>query len=164
MSKGRDGAVEAVRTLMVAKRSARHERTQAINQARALILTGPDELRARFAGKRAAALAEAVAARRPRPGDAAGYSLRVALREPRSRVLRGPAVRLVRSCGVLAQHVGQGGPHAQDQDREAGHESGDAPGRPGDVVLVHQVKRDLPGHAERERADRGPPGDAGSGR
>ena len=32
--KGRDGAVEAIRALMVAKRSARHERTQAINQAR----------------------------------------------------------------------------------------------------------------------------------
>src|SRR5690348_16713396 len=79
--KGRDGAVEAIRALMVAKRSARHERTQAINQARALILTGPDELRSRFAGKRAAALAEAVAALRPRPGDAAEYSLRVALRE-----------------------------------------------------------------------------------
>jgi len=47
--KGRDGAVEAIRALMVAKRSARHERTQAINQARALILTGPDELPARFA-------------------------------------------------------------------------------------------------------------------
>jgi transposase len=44
--KGRDGAVEAIRALMVAKRSAGHERTQAINQARALILTGPDELRA----------------------------------------------------------------------------------------------------------------------
>jgi hypothetical protein len=38
--KGRDGAVEAIRALMVAKRSARHERTQAINQARALIVTG----------------------------------------------------------------------------------------------------------------------------
>ena len=48
--KGRDGAVEAIRALMVAKRSARAERTQAINQARALIVTGPDELRARFAG------------------------------------------------------------------------------------------------------------------
>jgi transposase len=48
--KGRDGAVEAIRALMVAKRSARHERTQAINQARALIVTGPDELRARFTG------------------------------------------------------------------------------------------------------------------
>jgi hypothetical protein len=39
--KGRDGAVEAIWTLMAAKRSARHERTQGVNQARALILTGP---------------------------------------------------------------------------------------------------------------------------
>ena len=84
--KGRDGAVEAIRALMVAKRSARHERTQAINQARALILTGPDELRARFARLRAAALAEAVAALRPRPGDAAEYSVRIALRELGRRV------------------------------------------------------------------------------
>jgi len=84
--KGRDGAVEAIRALMVAKRSARHERTQAINQARALVLTGPDELRVRLAGKRAAAFAEAVAALRPRPGDAADYALPVALREPGRRV------------------------------------------------------------------------------
>jgi len=81
LPKGRDGAVEAIRALMVAKRSARHERTQAINQARALLLTGPDDLRARFAGHTAAALAEAIAALRPRPGDAAGYAIRVALRE-----------------------------------------------------------------------------------
>ena len=66
--KGRDGAVEAIRALMVAKRSARAERTQAINQARALIVTGPDELRARFAGKRAGGLAEAVAALAPARG------------------------------------------------------------------------------------------------
>jgi hypothetical protein len=46
--KGRDGAVEAIRALMVAKRSARSERTQTINQARALVLTGPDDLRTRF--------------------------------------------------------------------------------------------------------------------
>jgi transposase len=94
--KGRDGAVEAIRALMVAKRSARHERTQAVNQARALILTGPDELRARFAGLRAGALAEAIAALRPRPGDAAGYSLRFALRELGRRVqfLEDQAARL----------------------------------------------------------------------
>ena len=54
--KGRDGAVEAIRALMVAKRSARTERTQTINQARALVVTGPDDLRARFAGHTAAAL------------------------------------------------------------------------------------------------------------
>ena len=84
--KGRDGAVEAIRALMVAKRSARHERTQAINQARALILTGPDELRARFTGHRTAALAAAIAALRPRPGDMPGYATRVALRELGRRV------------------------------------------------------------------------------
>jgi hypothetical protein len=39
--KGRDGSVEAIRALMVAKRSARAERTQTINQARSLIVTGP---------------------------------------------------------------------------------------------------------------------------
>src|ERR1700757_4239811 len=46
--KGRDGAVEAIRALMVARRSAAGERTRTINQARALILTGPGELRTRF--------------------------------------------------------------------------------------------------------------------
>jgi transposase len=84
--KGRDGAVEAIRALMVAKRSARHERTQANGQARALIVTGPDDLRARFAGHCAARLAEAIAALRPRPGDAADYAIRVALRELGRRV------------------------------------------------------------------------------
>ena len=79
--KGRDGAVEAIRALMVAKRSARSERTQTINQARALILTGPDDLRARFAQHTAAALVAGTALLRPRPGDAAGYATRFALRE-----------------------------------------------------------------------------------
>jgi transposase len=79
--KGRDGAVEAIRTLMVAKRSAHHERTQAINQARALIVTGPEELRARFARHTPAQLVGGLAALRPRPGDVPGYATRVALRE-----------------------------------------------------------------------------------
>jgi hypothetical protein len=83
---GRDGAVEAIRALMADGRTARSERTQAINQARALILTGPDDLRARFARHCAAALAEAIAALRPRPGDAAQYAVRVALRELGRRV------------------------------------------------------------------------------
>ena len=79
--KGRDGAVEAIRALMVAKRSARAERTQTINQARALILTGPDDLRARFAGHTAAGLVTALAALRPRPGSTVGYATGIALGE-----------------------------------------------------------------------------------
>ena len=84
--KGRDGAVEAIRALMVAKRSAAGERIQAINQARALILTGPDDLRARFAGHTAAALAAGIASLRPRPGSTVGYAVRIALRELGRRV------------------------------------------------------------------------------
>src|SRR5258707_10622613 len=54
--KGRDGQVEAIRALMVAKRSAAGERTRTINQARALIVTGPDDLRGRVARHTPAAL------------------------------------------------------------------------------------------------------------
>jgi transposase len=79
--KGRDGAVEAIRTLMVAKRSARGERTQTINQARALVCTGPDDVRTRFAQHSSAALVAETATLRPRPGDTVGYAIRVALRE-----------------------------------------------------------------------------------
>jgi transposase len=79
--RGRDGSVEAIRTLMVVKRSARSERTQTINQARALIVTGPDDLRARFAKHTAADLAAELASLRPRPGDVVGYATRIALRE-----------------------------------------------------------------------------------
>ena len=79
--KGRDGAVEAIRALMVAKRSARSERVQTINQARALVVTGPDDLRTRFARHTAAGLVSGLASLRPRPGDVVGYATRIALRE-----------------------------------------------------------------------------------
>jgi transposase len=78
--KGRDGAVEAIRVLMVVKRSAGHERTQAINQARALIVTGPEELRARFA--RHTPHLPVAELTRCGPGPVTpGYATRVALRE-----------------------------------------------------------------------------------
>jgi transposase len=84
--KGGDGKVEAIRALAVAKRSARSERTQTINQARALLLTGPEDLRARFAGHKAAELAAAIAVLRPRPGSEPGHATRTALRELGRRV------------------------------------------------------------------------------
>jgi transposase len=48
--KTRDGHVEAIRTLRVARRSAVKARTQAVNQLKALVLTGPAELRQALAG------------------------------------------------------------------------------------------------------------------
>jgi transposase len=118
--RGRDGAVEAIRALMVARRSARAGRTQAINQARALIVTGPEDLRARFAGHAAARLAAGLAALRPRPGEVPGYATRVALRElgRRAEFLDAQIARLdelivplvaARAPGLLALHgVGPG--------------------------------------------------------
>ena len=80
-SKGRDGAVEAIRTLMVVKRTARSERTQTINQARSLVLTGPDDIRVRFIHHTTAGLVADLAGLRPRPGATVGYATRIALRE-----------------------------------------------------------------------------------
>ena len=81
---------------MVAKRSAAGERTQTINQARALVLTGPDDLRARFARHTAASLVAGTASLRPRPGDVVAYATRVALRElgRRAEFLDGQLERL----------------------------------------------------------------------
>jgi transposase len=62
-------------------RSAAGERTQTIGQARALVLAGPDDLRARFTGHTAAALVAELASLRPRPGSTVGYATRIALRE-----------------------------------------------------------------------------------
>jgi len=101
--------------LMVARRSARAGRAQAINQARALILTGPDDLRARFARHAAAALVADPAALRPRPGGVPGYATRIALRElgRRARFLDAQLGRLdelivalvaARAPGLLALH------------------------------------------------------------
>ena len=79
--RGRDGTDEAIRALMVAKRSARGERTRSINQARSLVVTGPDDLRSRFEHHSTKALAAELAALRPRTGDTVGYATRIALRE-----------------------------------------------------------------------------------
>ena len=45
---GSNGPVAALRTLKVHQRSADKARTQALNQLRALLVTGPDDLRARL--------------------------------------------------------------------------------------------------------------------
>jgi transposase len=45
LAKTRDGNVESMRVLRVARSSARRSRTQALNQMRALIATAPDEIR-----------------------------------------------------------------------------------------------------------------------
>src|SRR5499426_2808028 len=79
--RGRDGTVEAIRALTVAKRTARAQRTQAINQARALVITGPDDIRTRFTCQTPAELVAELAALRPRPGSMVRYHTLLSLRE-----------------------------------------------------------------------------------
>ncbi len=49
-AKSRDGAVEAIRVLVVAKRSARQARAKALTQMRQLTFTAPDQLQNRIKG------------------------------------------------------------------------------------------------------------------
>ncbi|GGV47231.1 IS110 family transposase [Actinomadura cremea] len=69
--KRRDGRVEALRNLRVARRSAVDQRADAQRQIRALIVTAPDGLRTRLRGLPARELIAACAALRPDPIDAA---------------------------------------------------------------------------------------------
>jgi transposase len=95
-SRGRHGQVEAIRALMVAKRTARAQRTQTINQARALILTGPDDIRTRFTRHDPAGLVAGLAGLRPRPGSMVRYHTLLSLRElgRRAQFLDGQLERL----------------------------------------------------------------------
>jgi transposase len=114
--RGRDGQVEAIRALMVAKRTARAQRTQTINQARSLIITAPDGIRARFTGQTPPAeLVGELAALRPRPGSMVRYHTLLSLRElgRRAQYLDAQLTRLdqlivplvtARAPGLLALH------------------------------------------------------------
>ena len=87
-AKTRDGNVEAIRTLMVAKRSARSTKIKSLNQIRHLSFTAPDELRQRLKGCSRDHLAAQAAALRPRPdGDAVVVATKTALRTLGRRVL-----------------------------------------------------------------------------
>jgi transposase len=87
IAKTRDGAVEAMRALLVVKRSARNQCTSARVQMRHLVFTAPDELRSRFFGLTKVELVKQASALRPREGgDAVAYATRIALRTLARRV------------------------------------------------------------------------------
>jgi transposase len=64
-AKSRDGAAEAIRTLVVAKRSARQARVKAIVQMRHLCVSAPEDLHQRFKGLSVSALVTEAARLRP---------------------------------------------------------------------------------------------------
>ena len=67
-AKTRDGNVESMRVLRVARSSARKGRTQALNQMRSIISTAPDPIRAELRNLNVYRLLERAAAYRPGPG------------------------------------------------------------------------------------------------
>jgi len=82
----RTGKSDTLDAVAVAKRSARGQRIATINQARSLVFTGPEDIRARFAAHTTSRLVAELAVLRPRSGEPVGYSTRLALRELARRV------------------------------------------------------------------------------
>ncbi len=79
--KTRNGPVEQIRILMVARRSARSQRIETLNQLRHLVFTGPEEVRARFKDRYKTGLVTEVAKLRPRKGsDPVLYTTMVTMR------------------------------------------------------------------------------------
>jgi transposase len=67
--KSRNGRVEEMRVLLVARRSAREQRIQTLNQLRHLVFTAPEEIRVRFKDRPKTGLVTEAANMRPRPGS-----------------------------------------------------------------------------------------------
>jgi len=88
IAKTADGNVEAIRVLLIAKRSARDTRIKCLNQIRHLGFTGPDELRERLRGVPRGRLAGTAAGLRPTAGsDPVVYATKLALQTLGRRVV-----------------------------------------------------------------------------
>src|SRR3954470_11438327 len=88
IAKTADGDVEAIRALLVARRSARDVRIKYLNQIRHLGFTAPDDLRERFRGVHRDHLARTAAALRPtRAAGPVMYATKLAIQTLGRRVL-----------------------------------------------------------------------------
>ncbi len=84
--KTRTGKVEAIRALRMVRRSATRDRTSAINQMRALVVTGPDDIRETFRGLTTKRLVSTAARLRPTDPTTVVGATKFALRELARRV------------------------------------------------------------------------------
>jgi transposase len=94
--KSRDGQVEMIRALRVARRSAVRARTQAMNQLHALVTTAPEELRQHLRGPSPKDLVGVASRLRPGPITTVVAATKLALAEiaRRHRALDGEVARL----------------------------------------------------------------------
>ncbi len=84
--KTRTGNVEAIRALRMVRRSATRDRTSAINQMRALVVTGPDDIRETFRGLTTKKLVSGAVRLRPSDPTTVAGATKFALRELARRV------------------------------------------------------------------------------
>jgi transposase len=84
--KSRTGNVEAIRALRVVRRSAAHNRVDSINQMRALLVTGPEQLRESFRGTTVWRMVTAAARLRPGDPTTPAGATKFALRELAKRI------------------------------------------------------------------------------
>jgi transposase len=107
-AKNADGDVEAIRALLVARRSGRNVRVKYLNQIRHLIFTAPDELRERLRHVHRDQLARTAASLRPaQTGDAVTYATKLAMATLGRRVLalEADGARLDRDLERLVRQV-----------------------------------------------------------
>ena len=103
-----DGDVEAIRALLVVRRSGRNVRIKYLNQIRHLGFTAPDELRERLRGVHRDRLARTAAALRPTAGsDTVVYATKLAIATLGRRVLalEADAERLDRELETLVRRT-----------------------------------------------------------
>ena len=85
--KTRNGPVEKMRVLLVARRSARRQRIQTLNQLRHLVFTAPEPIRVRFKDRYKRGLVTEAAAMRRRPGsDPVTYTTNLVIRDLARRI------------------------------------------------------------------------------
>ncbi len=85
--KSRNGPVEQIRVLMVARRSAREQRIQSLNQLRHLVFTAPEPIRVRYKDRYKTGLVTEAANMRPNRGsDPVIYTTNLMIRNLARRI------------------------------------------------------------------------------
>ena len=85
--KSRNGPVEQMRVLLVARRSARQQRIQTLNQLRHLVFTAPEEIRVRYKDRYKTGLVSEAANMRPHKGsDPVTYTTNLVIRNLARRI------------------------------------------------------------------------------
>ena len=111
LPKSRDSNVEAIRVLMIVRRSAVDTRIETLNQLRHVVFCATPEIRAKFGGLTAISLANKASTLRPRPGnDQVRYTTLITIKTLGQRVhyLREETRRLNRLLRPLIRQTAPG--------------------------------------------------------